>query len=96
MDRRYQNYSRRIFNEWRNRVKMHLPAFVTAFYSTTSFIDYDKHKLLGNVISGINDPYYSIIGSYGSRLDNNSEMAMQIILKIQVNELFAFIKKVTE
>ncbi len=92
MDRRYINYSRRKFNDWRDRVKKHLPEFVCSFYSIHGHIDYSKHKLLGFVILGINNPFYTIEGHDGKRMDRENEMAMEVILEIQVNELFAFIK----
>jgi len=93
MDRRYINYSRQKFSNWKDRVKQHLPFFVTQFYSINGHIDYDKHKLLGRVILGINDPYYSLVDFSMKRLDYSEEMATEVILEIQVNELFSFIKK---
>ena len=93
MDRRYLNYSRRKFNNWRNKVAAHLPFFVTEFYKIESYIDYDMHKMLGRVIMEINNPSYSILDCYGKRLDRNSEMAAEIFLELDVNHLFGFIAK---
>lgn len=93
MNRRYINYSRKKFNAWRSRVAKHLPYFATEFYKIPTYIDYDTHKLLGRVISGINDPFYSITNHDGTRTDYQGEMAAEIILELQVNELFAYIQK---
>lgn len=93
MNRRYINYSRSRFRNWKDRVKKYLPLFVRAFYSIEGHIDYDKHKLLGKVILGINDPFYSLVDSSGEHYSYDTEYAMEILLELNVNELFSFIKK---
>ena len=93
MDRRYINYSRKKFNNWRDRVKKHLPLFVTAFYSIERYIDYDTHKLLGRIILNINNPFYTIQSCDGKNIDRESEMCMEMLLEIDVNNLFNFITK---
>ncbi len=92
-NRRYILYSRNKFNDWRDRVKLHLPFFVTEFYRIKGHVDYDKHKLLGRVILGINDPYYTLVDFDMKKFNRDSEVAAEIILEIQVNELFSFVKK---
>jgi len=92
MRTKYTMYRRRKFNDWRDRVKKHLPLFVTKFYSINKFIDYSQHKRLGRVILGINDPFYSIQNSNGQRVDYTNEMALEVVLEIEVCELFAFIQ----
>ncbi len=90
---RYKNYTRRSFKEWKNKVCDHLPYFVTEFYKIKKYVDYHKHVLLGRVIANINNPAYAIVDEDGKRLDYQNEMAMEVLLELQVQELFSFIAK---
>lgn len=92
MNRIYLNYQRKKFRDWKDRVKKYLPSVVTQFYAIKGHIDYDKHKLLGFVILGINDPYYGFTHN-GKQVDYSSEMAAEVMLEIQVNELFGFVAR---
>jgi hypothetical protein len=97
MTERYRRYSQRKFKAWKERVGQHLPEMAIAFYSAKlngRQIPYEKEKLLGFVIESISNPYYSIMDSYGKRLDAESVLASEVILEIQVSELFAFVKSI--
>lgn len=91
MSRRYVNYRRKKYSDWKDRVKKYLPNLTNRFYAmcTTRYIDYDMHKLLGRVILNINDPLYTFSYNGGE----NDEIALECLLEIQVNELFAFVYK---
>ena len=80
------------FEDWRDRVKKHLPFIVTKFYQCNKHIDYSMHKKLGQVISDINNPFYTIQDYYGKPVDETGEMGLQIVLKIQVEDLFSFVQ----
>lgn len=90
----YKKYRRNKFKEWKQRVNVRLPGIIMAFYMAKMnrvFIPDGKEKKLGLIITDINNPFYTILGYGGERLDANSEMAAEIILEILVNEVFAFV-----
>lgn len=94
MSERYKKYSRKKFKEWKNRVSHYLPSLAIAFYKAKIgglYMPYEKEKLLGQVIADINNPFYSLLDTWGERKDYENEMAAEIMLQLQVNELFAFI-----
>lgn len=86
------------FKAWKNEIKSQLPELVIKFYTyklNGNNIPYEKEKMLGNVIKDISDPMYSYISpltlnptSYGDKF------ALQILLEIQVEELFDYIKTI--
>ena len=91
---RYSKYRRRVFEEWKQRVNKRLPDAVIKFYSCVlngKYIRYEKHKLLGQVIADINNPYYAITNRHGDLLDEIGIISSEVILSIQVEELFKFI-----
>lgn len=96
MTERYKRYTRNKFKKWRQRVSLYLPSLAIAFYNheLECGVPYEKHVLLGKVIKNINDPFYSIQGPDGKSLDEQSAMIDEIILSIQVNNLFSFCKKI--
>jgi len=88
---RYKRYAREKFKDWKKRVAAHLPVLVTKFYASTKYIPYEKHVLLGSVIKDINNPFYAITDRQGDFVNEDSELSLQIILELQVEELFNFI-----
>lgn len=94
MDRRYQNYSRRKFQEWRQRVGKLLPEASIIFYSAKmngKYIPYEKEKLLGIVIKEINNPFYGIMTDSQDRIPEDQEIVCQVVLNILTEELFQFV-----
>lgn len=82
------------FNVWRSKVKKQLPELVIKFYTCKlngKYIPYEKEVLLGRVIDAINNPFYSIIDSKLEHIDDTGQMASEVILEIQVEELFQYI-----
>lgn len=94
---RYKRYARNKYKEWAKRVNEHLPHLAIKLYtyelSGHRVEDYRK-RLLGAVIEAINNPYHTLIDHTGKRSDYTNEMAAEIILQIQVNDLFSYIKKI--
>lgn len=95
MNERYKRYSRNKFKDWKKRVSNYLPGIAVKFYSFVGYIDHEKHKLLGTVIREINNPSYALIDTDGKRMDYQNQMACEIILELQVSELFAFVNKLS-
>lgn len=91
MNTRYKNHRRRVFNEWRNKVKQQLPDIVTKFYKIDKHIDYSIHKQLGSVIRDINNPYYGIQDESLNNLDDRQSLTSDIMLRILVEDLFKFV-----
>ena len=90
---RYNRYSRERFKQWKSRVAKHLPTMVMKFYTHTKYIPYEKHVLLGTVIKEINNPFYSIIKPNGDYVGEESALTLEVILKLQVEELFQFVHR---
>lgn len=84
----YRKYARNKFQVWKMKVNRRLPEIGIKILSKEKGEYHSENmKLFGRVLAAINDPYYSI----QDRLENcnaESEMALQIILEIQVCELF--------
>ncbi|AQW96685.1 hypothetical protein BBD31_01680 [Elizabethkingia anophelis] len=93
MNIRYRNYRRRKFENWRSRVKAHIPELVKKFYSYTGYIPYEYHVKLGRVITNINNPFYSFQDDRMNNVDEINEVANEICLEILVEEVFKFINK---
>lgn len=90
---KYKRYAREKFKDWKERVAKHLPVLVTKFYASTGYIPYEKHVLLGTVIKEINNPYYTILRPNGEDVNELSVTGLEVVLELQVEELFAFIHK---
>lgn len=96
MDERYRRYRERKFREWKRKVAKHLPQLAMDFYQAKldgKHIDYNKEMNLGRVIDGISDPASTIYNYQGERNAPGMQMAAEIILEIQVEELFKFVKE---
>lgn len=87
---RYKRYAREKFKDWKSRVAKHLPVLVTKFYASTEPIPYHMHVLLGTVIKEINNPAYGILDEKGKRIESDS-IAFEVVLELQVEELFKYI-----
>lgn len=94
MESRFDSIRDKEFNIWCNKVKLQLPIFVKLFYEQDNLnkIHYSYHKLLGDVISDINNPSYSYTNN-GEILNKSTSYAYRVILKINVKKLFKIISK---
>lgn len=86
----------RIFNDWRNKVKIRLPDIVTRFYQIEGYIDYSIHINMGKVISYINSPYYTVLNDRGDRLTDIEIISRECILRIITEDLFKFVNTHTK
>lgn len=73
------------FKIWRQKVKKRLPEMVTKFYTQNH--PAEIHKKLGDIISDINNPFFGIMYE-GKKLKKNDKIAFQIILELNVEEIF--------
>lgn len=95
---RHKRYTRNKFKAWKERATGHLPNFVIAFYKAergAKYIPYEKHVLLGRVIEGLNNPFHTLRNHDGTRTDAQTELLMEVILALEVNELFSYVKKIS-
>lgn len=98
MSQLYKNYRRRKFENWKQRVRILLPEAAIKYYRTKqlgAYIPYEKEVLLGNVIAAINNPFYGVCNRFQEPSDEISELSAEIVLKIQVNDLFSFLNKLS-
>ena len=96
MNIKYRNYRRRKFEDWRSRVKAHLPELVKKFYSHNGYIPYGYHVKLGRIITDINNPFYSFQDDQMNNIDDQGEVAREIILEILVEDVFKFINELNK
>lgn len=76
------------FSEWKVRAMKTLTPMIAKFF--TEKFSQDDAKRLGSIIFDLNNPYYDIFNSDGSRLDAENVIAFRILLKIRVED---FIKE---
>lgn len=87
-DRRYLKYRNQKFKDWKNKVKKRVPELLRYFAENND--NYDYMKLLGSTIKALYDPLYSY--SYeGKMLDTTNQLAFQIMLEIDVDQLFKIV-----
>lgn len=93
---RYQKFEWNEFNDWRNKVKEHLPKLIIEFYQSDKKHDYEIHVYLGRIIEKINNPFYGIQDEKGNRLNELEIISSTVALKMIVNIFLKYMNKSLE
>lgn len=86
-NRRYRMYSRNKFNNWRDRVKKHLPRLAEKVFRHDGYVPYEVYTRLRKVITYIHDPLYNANVSY------LEEVSGEVALEMMVDDLFRMTSK---
>ena len=78
------------FNDWRRRTIKSLNPLLVKFFSNP--YNYDEARKVGMLIEGLNDPTFAIMLD-GKRLAENDVIGMRIVLEIEAEMFFKFMKK---
>lgn len=80
------------FKEWKAKTKKEITPLIVKFLSQDNY-DSDMGRKVGQILDGLNNPFYDIQNHYGKHYDATNIIAIRILLEIQVEEFIEYISE---
>ena len=80
------------FKEWKAKTKKAVTPLIIKFLSQENY-DSDMGRKVGQILDGLNNPFYDIQDYYGKQYNETNIIAIRILLEIEVEEFIEYMSE---